>query len=1002
MRTTFNFDESTLTEQPVIEWLKELGYEYAFGPKISPGGERPERESYKEVVLKGRLRRALEKLNTHLPPEAIDQAEEKILKISHPNLETANEIFYQMLKDGVKVKIRKKGGEIRGDFAKLIDFKNPQNNDFLVVNQFSVEGANSVRRPDVVIFINGLPLSVFELKSPTTEEATLYTAFKQIQHYKQEIPQLFVYNQIIAISDLLEARHGTISSNWEWFKLWRGIKSEEEKNEGITQLEILTRGIFHKIRFLDILQNFILFEKIGEKRIKKMCLYHQYFGVNKAIERTKRAIKSDKKIGVFWHTQGSGKSLSMVFYVNKLRTLPEFASATFVFLTDMLDLDNQLYKTFLRHSYPFAKRAESIEDLKEKLKRSKGDLIFTTIQKFQEKKKERFPLLSKRKDIIVISDEAHRSQYGKLAFNVRDALPNASFIGFTATPISLRDRVTTLVFGDYASKYPIDKSVHDGTTVPIYYESRLVPLHLSNEFIDEDIDEILEEQQVKVNPLLKRKWARLEQLVGAEDRLRKIAKDIAWHYKNRGVEGKAMVVCMSRRIAVRMYELLKEEKGLPEIAVVISGLRDFKGIVQREISMKELEKRFKDDRDPLKIVIVCDMWLTGFDVPCLMTMYFDKPMKNHSLMQAIARVNRVYKDKEAGLVVDYIGIADDLKKSLSIYSSEYQEEALTSIDELIAKMQEKYDIVLSYLEGVNLKDWKKLDNIQQGRLLQKAVDAVVTNPKTGQADEKRQKEFIREATSLVRFFALVTPHKEAAAIRNEIEFIKKIKQYLVKITYVIKTELPEEIESVVKQTISQSIKAEGVINLFSPKSQKGLDVSILNEKFLEEVRKLKHKNIAVQMLKKLLQDEIKIKVRRNKIRFLSLKEALERLIEEYENRVISSKEIIDELVKLAREVKKASKAAEEMGLTEEELAFYDILSSGKKTIRDNERIKQIVKKINRAIKRDITVDWSNHEIIKARLMANVRLTLLQEGIRPPEVDFYTDSILQQVVYLYAY
>jgi len=771
-------NESTLTEQPVIEWLKEFGYEYAFGPEISPGGERPEREDYRQVVLIGRLRRALERLNPHLPAEAIKQAEEKILEISHPNLETANEMFYQMLRNGVKVETRRKNGEIRGDFAKLVDFRNPENNDFLVVNQFSVEGIDSVRRPDVVIFINGLPLAVFELKNPTSEEATVYTAFKQIQQYKQEIPQLFVYNQIIVISDLLEARHGTISANWEWFKLWRGIKSEDEKNEGITQLEILTKGIFHKLRFLDIIQNFIIFEKIGKKVIKKMALYHQYFGVNKAIEKTKQAVEGDKKIGVFWHTQGSGKSLSMLFYVNKLRTLPEFGTATFVFLTDMLDLDSQLFKTFLRHGYPFAKKAKSIKDLKEKLKKSKGELIFTTIQKFQEKKKEHFPLLSKRKDIIVISDEAHRSQYGKLAFNVRDALPNASFIGFTATPISLRDRVTTLVFGDYASKYPIDKSVHDGTTVPIYYESRLVPLHLSNEFIDEEIDQFLEEQKVRVNPLLKRKWARLEQLVGAEDRLRKIAKDIAWHYKNRGVEGKAMVVCMSRRIAVRMYELLKEEKGLPEIAVVISGLRDFKNRVQKETNIKDLEIRFKDDQDPLKIVIVCNMWLTGFDVPSLMTMYFDKPMKNHGLMQAIARVNRVYKDKQAGLIVDYIGIADDLKKSLSVYTSEYREEALTSIDELIAKMQEKYDIVLSYLEGVNFKNWKKLNNIEQGRLIQKAVDAVVTNPKTRRADEKRQREFIREATALIKLFALATPHKEAATIRDDVVLFKRTNKLL--------------------------------------------------------------------------------------------------------------------------------------------------------------------------------------------------------------------------------
>jgi len=993
--------EQNLTEQPVIIWLKELGYEYAFGPEISPGGKGPERKDYKEVILGGRLRKVLERLNPHLNQQALFQAEEEITKIFHPNLETANHMFYQLLKNGVPVEIRKENGEIRGDFAKIIDFKNPQNNDFLVVNQFAIQGPDEVKRPDVIIFVNGLPLAVFELKNPTIEEATVYTAFKQIQDYKKEIPQLFVYNQVIAISDLLEAKHGTISSSWEFFKAWRAAESEEEKNEGTTQLELLAKGIFHKTRFLDILENFIVFEKAGEKFIKKIAQYHQYFGVNRAVESTKKAVRGDKRIGVFWHTQGSGKSLSMVFFVNKLRTLPEFATSIFVFLTDELDLDNQLYKTFLSHGYPFAKRAQSIEDLKEKIKKSQSELIFTTIQKFQEENGQRFSILSERKDIIVISDEAHRSQYGKLALNVRDALPNASFIGFTATPISLKDRVTTLVFGDYVSKYQIDKSVADGTTVPIYYESRLVPLHLSNEFIDEEIDQILEEKRVKVDPILKRKWARLEQLVGSEDRLKKIAEDIAWHFKNRGYEGKGMVVAMSRRIAVRMYELLKEQKGMPEIAVVISGLEDFKDRVQKELNRKELERRFKDDKDPLKIAVVCDMWLTGFDVPCLTTMYFDKPMKNHGLMQAIARVNRVYKDKKGGLVVDYIGIADDLKKSLAAYSSEYQQEALVSIEELVKKMREKYDIVLSYLTGVNIKNWQALSNEEKGKLLQKAVNAAVSNPKTGQADESRQKEFIKESGSLISLFALVMPHSEAGRIRDEVEFIKMIRSSLVKITYVVRTELPEEIESVVKQTISESIKAEGVINLFSPEGQKGLEISIFNEKFLENLKKMPYSNLAVQALKKLLEDEIKIRIRRNRIRFMSLKEMLEKLIEEYENRVISSKEIIKELIKLAREIKKESEAGRKMGLSEEELAFYDILSSGKRVIFDNEKIKEIVKKINKAIKRDITVDWNNHEIIKARLMANVKLILLQEGIRPPEVDYYTQNIFQQAVYLYA-
>lgn len=992
-----NFSEVNISEQPVIKWLSELGYEYRFGPEISPGGKTPERESYKEVVLKQRLKDALSRLNPHLKSDSLIQAEEQILKIFHPNLEVTNFQFYQFLKNGIPVEV-KKDGEVRGDFAKIIDFKNPQNNDFLVVNQFAVEGKDETKRPDVVIFVNGLPLAVFELKNPTIEEATVYTAFKQIQEYQKEIPQLFIYNQVIVISDLLEARHGTISSNWEWFKIWRKAEDEDEKNEGVSQLEILTKGIFHRGRFLDILENFIVFEKTGEKYVKKMCQYHQYFGVNKTIEATKKAVRSDKKIGVFWHTQGSGKSLSMVFYVNKLRTQEEFTTSTFVFLTDELDLDNQLHKTFLSHGYPFAKRTESIADLKEKLKKSKSELIFTTIQKFQEKSGEEFPLLSERSDIIVISDEAHRSQYGKLALNVRYALPNASFIGFTATPISLKDRVTTLVFGDYVSKYQIDKSVEDGMTVPIYYESRLIPLHLSNEFIDEEIEQFLEEKRVQADPILKRKWARLEQLVGAEDRLKRIADDIAWHFKHREYGGKAMVVAMSRKIAVRMYELLKEKEGLPEMAVVISGLKDFKERVQKEINKEELERRFKNDKDPLQIAIVCDMWLTGFDVPCLTTMYFDKPMKDHGLMQAIARVNRVYKDKKGGLIVDYIGIADDLKKSLAAYSSEYRQEALTSVDKLISRMKEKYDIVCAYLNGVNFRDWKNLKGEDLGRLINKAINVVITDPQTGKPNEERQKNFIKESGILSSLFALVMPHKEAGEIKDEVEFIRKIRSALTKITYVIPTEVPEEIDTVIKQTISESIKAEGVINLFS---EKGLEVSIFDEKFLENLKKLPYENIAFQMLKKLLNDELKTRIRRNRIRYLSLKEMLEKLIEKYEERIISSKQIIEELIKLAYEIKELSLAGKEMGLSEEELAFYDILTSGKRLVHDNERIKEIVKKITKAIRRDLTVDWNNHEIIRARLMANVKLILLQEGIKPPEVDYYTREIFQQAVYLYA-
>ena len=997
-----NLNENTLTEQPVIDWFKQLGYEYKFGPDISTGGVLVERD-FKDVILENRLKNMLKRLNPDLPEKAIDEAIYKLKSVEHPNLEIANKEIWRMLTEGVKMEVENEKGELRGKFVKVLDFENPLNNEFLVVNQFTVQGIEKVRRPDVVVFINGIPVAIFELKNPRIEEATINTAYHQLQEYKKDIPEIFKYNQILVISDLSEARYGTISSSWEWFKIWRGIENEDEKLKGVSELEVLVKGLFQKSRLLDIIENFIVFEADSEREVskftKKICLYHQYFGVNKAVESTLKAIKPDgnKKIGVLWHTQGSGKTLSMVFYVNKAKKIEELQGPTFVFLTDRNDLDNQFYKTFLRTGYTtLAKQAETIKDLKEKLKTSGGELIFTTIQKFSED----FGVLSERRNIIVIADEAHRSQYAKLAGSARKSLPNASFMGITATPVSLENRDTRLVFGDYISIYPMSRSVEDGATVPIYYEGRLVPLHLTNYFIDEEFDDLTQEVDFEMKESLKRKFARLEQAVGSPDRLKKIAEDIVNHFNNRGLEGKVMVTTISRRVAVEMYKLISKMPNAPEVAVVISKPEDFKAEIKGEARAEEIEKRFRNEEDSLKMVIVCDMWITGFDVPPLHTMYFDKPLKNHGLMQAIARVNRVFKDKPGGLIVDYIGIADDLKKALSVYDPEVRKEAMIPLQDIINKMLEKYDIVRAMLTEVDYSKWKYLEGEKLAKILQQTVNIIITDPKDETLNEKRKERFLIESLKLIKLHAFVMPHKEAYDIKNDVDFFKGVRGVLIKRTSIrSKAGIEIGLESTIKELLSKSIAAEGIIDIFALKEKEKLDISILDERFLEEVRKIKYKNLAIEILKKLLADEINLRMRKNAVRYKSLLELLEKIIEEYEDRVISASKVIERLIELAKEIKKSDETAKQMDLSEEELAFYDAIAS-QKMINQDERIKELVKELVKLIRRDLTIDWTNNEIIKARIRDNARLLLLRNQFQPKETEEITNLIYQQAFYLY--
>lgn len=993
-----NINENTLAEKPVLDWLKELGYEYAYGPDISPGGSFQERGDYRDVVLETRLKRSLKRINPDIPEDKMNEVADQIIKYSHQDLELGNKEIFKWLTEGIKVEVKDKNNDLRGEIVNIIDFKNPDNNEFLVVNQFSVQG-NSVRIPDIVIFINGIPVGLLELKNPTDEKATIADAYSKIHDlYKKEVPKIFFYNQVLVISDLMKARHGTISSSYDFFSVWKGLMSEDEKNQEMSELELLVKGLFNRGHLIDLIENFIIFEADAEKDAskftKKMAMYHQYFGVNKAVEKTLKAVTDSKKIGVFWHTQGSGKSLSMVFYVNKIKRVDELKSPTILFLTDRNDLDQQLYKTFLRTGYPTAKQAPSIKGLADQLKEAGSEVLFTTIQKFEMRE----PLLT-RDNIIVIADEAHRSQYAKLAGNIRDVLPNASFMGITGTPISLQNRNTQMVFGEEFSEYPIDKSIEDATTVPIYYEGRLTPLHVFNKYIDLDFDQLLAEHPDEIRDTLRRKWATLESAIGADDRLQKIANDVVYHFTNRGYKGKALLVTMSRNIAVKMYEIITKIKGAPEIAVVISGNKDYQDKIQGELDNRELEKRLKNPDDPLKLVIVCDMWLTGFDVPHLNTLYLDKPLKGHTLIQAIARVNRRYKDKEGGLIVDYIGVADNLKKALAIYTSDIQKQAMIPIEEMVTKMLNHYEIVKVFFTGIDYKDWHKLPNSELASLFAKSVNSIITDPVSGGLNTTQKDQYLSISSRLYKLFCLVMPQKQANDIREDIEFFEGVRKMIIKNTAVDPIYIDRETETAIMDLISKNIVAEGVIDVFSQSGKGRPDISILDEKFLEDIKNSHFKNLTIEAIKKLLQDELKMRRRTNILRFDTLLNKLEQIIEEYENNIINSSKVIEKLIELANEIKKASEAGKEFGLSPEEMAFYDALSEGKKSLK-NINLKRIVKDIIHAIRADIAIDWTNHEIIKARVRADVRLVLLRNNISFDEVDEIVNKVYAQAESLY--
>lgn len=997
---TNKLTENTLIEQPALGWLRELGYEVAFGPDIGPGGPYQERDDWRWVVLTHRLSRSLRRLNPSVPEEAIESAMRELTRVAdEPQLMQANKKLYELTTRGVSVSFRNAEGREETKLLEVFDFEEPANNEFLAVNQFSIQGAEGVRRPDLVVFVNGLPLAVFEFKSPLDVHATEDSAISQLETYKKAIPALFAYNQVLAVSDgNTFSKHGTISSTREWFSEWRYIDEEEETPRDAT-LEVLIRGMFQKERFLDIVQNFIVYEadsvEDATTYTKKMCRYHQFYGVRNAIEQARKAARQKRgkrKIGTFWHTQGAGKTLSMVFFVNKLRRVEELKSPTVLFLTDREDLDHQLHKTFARGGYATAaKRMESIEELKDKLKNPGAEIIFTTIQKFDTHQE----LLSENENIVVVADEAHRSQYARFAGNVRDALPGAAFMGITGTPVSFDDRDTRMVFGDFVSVYQINQAEEDRATVPIYYEGRMVPLALSGGELDEEFKALLaKELTPEEEQKLKQKFSRLDAAVGAPERLDKVAADIVSHFNNRGLKGKGMVVAINRRVAVELYQRIIKESNAPEAAVVISNPEEFAESIQSEHSAKELEKRFKNPDDPLQLAIVCGMWITGFDVPPLHTMYIDTPLKRHTLMQAIARVNRIYKDKPAGLIVDYIGVASQLKESLKLYSSDIKQAGIFPFEEAIEKMQEKYESVKEFFEGVEYAGWKK-KSAELPELLRTAAAAVL-GENAEQIDHERTDRFLSECTQLFKLHALVMPHNEANAIREDVEFFRAVQRFVQKYIQPTPSAGPVEkdTETAIRELLSGAIAAEGVVDLFGAQGKEKPEISIFDERFLEEVKKMRFKNLAIEVLRKLLNDEIRVRRKKNVVKYKQMQELLEELIEKYENNIISSSQIIEQLIELSRNIKLQDEIGIKSGLSREEMAFYDALAEGKKSLKDEER-KRIVKEIVKVLRRDVTVDWTNNDQIKARIRANVRRILLGSGFSQDEARAALENIFEQ-------
>ncbi len=1053
---TFGITESDV-EVAALEWLTGLGWQVAHGRDIAPEAPDAERNDYGQVVLERRLRAAFAELNPTLPASALDDAYRKLTRAEGPTLETRNCAIHRMLVEGVTVEYLTDEAVVRGTQVRVIDFDNPANNDWLVVNQYTVvenlpaamnaaQAGRNTRRPDVVLFVNGLPLGVIELKNPADEDATIWTAWQQLQTYKAELPSLFAMNAALVVSDGLEARIGTLTAGREWFKPWRTITGETLAGSHMTELQVMLEGVFEPNRFLALVRDFIVFEDDGSGAlVKKMAGYHQFHAVRVAVDQTLRAAKlqrleariaeeigryesvrkpggalGDRRIGVVWHTQGSGKSLTMAFYAGRIIREPAMENPTIVVLTDRNDLDDQLFGTFSRCRDLLRQppvQAESRVDLRAKLAVDVGGVVFTTIQKFfPEEKGDTHPSLSQRRNIVVIADEAHRSQYDFIdgfARHMRDALPKASFVGFTGTPIELQDANTRAVFGDYISIYDIQRSVEDGATVPIYYESRLAKLALDESErprIDPEFEEATEGEEIERKEKLKTKWAQLEALVGTEKRLKLIAQDIVAHFEKRleAMDGKAMVVCMSRRICIDLYrELVRlrpdwhhEEDGQGILKVVMTGSAsdppDWQPHIRNKRRRELLAKRFRNPSDSFQMVLVRDMWLTGFDAPSLHTMYLDKPMRAHGLMQAIARVNRVFRDKPGGLVVDYLGLAHELKRALATYT-ESGGSGKTALDqkEAVAVMLEKYEICCGLFHGFDRSRWTTGMPQERLGLLPAAQEHIL-------AQENGKERCLNAVRALSQAFALSVPHQEALRIRDEVGFFQAVRAMLMKRAG-SQARPQEELDHAVRQIISRAVASEGVVDIFAAAGLQKPDLSILSEEFLAEVRGMPQRNLAVELLQKLLKGEVATRRRKNVVQARSFAEMLEQTLRRYQNRAVEAAQVIEELIELAREMREANARGERLGLSENELAFYDALETNDSAVKvlGDETLRGIARELVETVRNNVTIDWTLRENVRAHLRVLVKRILRKHGYPPDKQEKATRTVLEQAEALSA-
>jgi type I restriction enzyme R subunit len=1023
-----------LLEQAALQWYANEGYAVINGATIAPGEPDAERESFEEVILPGRLRAALERLNPKLPADAIDEAFKILQRMDGPSAIVNNHTFHRYLTDGVTVTYSNKGEE-KHEPVYVIDFENPEKNDWLVVNQFAIIDKPYHRRPDILVFVNGLPLAIIELKN-MVGAPTLLDAFKQLQTYKNQIPKLFNYNELMIVSDGTETKVGTLTSDLERFMPWRSIDSEKLAPPSKLSIEILIKGAFEKQRFLNLIRYFVMFEDDGSGNvIKKVAGYHQFHAVNKALAETIRATKAkgDRRIGVVWHTQGSGKSLTMAFYAGRVVQSAEMENPTILVITDRNDLDDQLYGTFAKAAEILRQKpvqADNRDDLKEKLKVASGGVIFTTVQKFfPDERGAKHPLLSDRRNIIVIADEAHRSQYsfgakvvdvkdksgnvsGKeitygFAQHMRDALPNASFIGFTGTPIELSDKNTRAVFGDYISIYDIQRAVEDGATVRIYYESRLAKIALDEKErpkLDADFEEVTEGEEDFKKEKLKSRWAQLEALVGAPKRVKTIAEDIVRHWEGRkaAMKGKAMIVCMSRRICVDMYNAIvkirpewhsdSDESGAIKIVMTgsASDPEEYQPHVRSKVRREALAKRFKNPRDSLEIVIVRDMWLTGFDAPCAHTMYIDKPMQGHGLMQAIARVNRVFEDKKGGLVVDYLGLADSLKSALANYTDSGGEgEPTLNQDDAVAVMLEKYEICCNLFHGFDWQKFKSGTPVDRISIMPLAQEHILSQ-KDG------AERLIQHVSELTNAMALAMPHDSAKAIVEDVAFFQAIKAVLTKPTS-RQARTEEEMNRAIQQIISRALVSDEVIDVFKAAGLKKPEVSILSDEFLLEIQGMKQKNLAVELLRRLLNDEIKTRSNRNVVESRSFSKMLEDAIQKYKNRAIETVAVIEELIRIAKEIRDAHARGEALGLTEDEIAFYDALEVNDSAVKvlGDKVLREIAQELVKSIKANISIDWTVRENVRAKLRTIVKRILRNNDYPPDKQEKAVETVLEQ-------